>query len=113
MKFKNQPIYKDKLFGLSKVYSHSDVKYDKISTLIEVEEDKGGKLVNGFCIRTGVNIPFDISNPFSKEAYKSWSQFKNETYPEKFCHYSGEKSNGETCFKTPVLRKYYAESKRG
>jgi len=36
----------------------------------------------GYCIRTGVRIPFDPSRPFSYEAYQSWAIFENWNYPE-------------------------------
>lgn len=65
----------------------------------------------GFCIRTGVNIPFNIKAPFSDTAYKSWKRYGNENYKEKYCHYSGEKSNGETCLKSPILKKNWKEAK--
>ena len=55
----------------------------------------------GYCIRTGAKIPFNPKQPFSKQAYQSWSKFKNEEYAEKYCHYSGEPYNGETCLKHP------------
>lgn len=51
---------------------------------------------NGFCIRTGVTIPFNIKKPYSDTAFKSWQRFANEDYKEKFCHFSGEKCEGET-----------------
>jgi len=31
----------------------------------------------GFCIRTGVNIPFNIKAPYSDIAYKSWRRYGN------------------------------------
>ena len=64
----------------------------------------------GYCIRTGVNIPFDIKHPFSPEAYNSWSRFGNPDYREKYCHFSGEESNGETSFNKPILNKYWKKA---
>ena len=49
--------------------------------------------------------------PFSQKAYKSWQKFKNEEYPEKYCHYSGEPSYGETSFSKPILKKNWRKSK--
>jgi hypothetical protein len=57
----------------------------------------------GFCIRTGVKIPFNLKKPFSESAYKSWVQHKKLNYPEKFCHRTGKESNGRTSMKVPVL----------
>jgi hypothetical protein len=64
----------------------------------------------GFCIRTGVKIPLNPKAPFSAEAYKSWSKFGNEDFVEKYCHYSGEPSNGETSMRRPILRKNWKKA---
>lgn len=64
----------------------------------------------GYCIRTGVEIPFNIEKPFCYEAYKSWSKFENSDYPEKYCHFSGEPTNGETCFNRPILKKNWKKA---
>lgn len=64
---------------------------------------------SGYCIRTGTIIDFNLKSPFCKSAYESWSQFKNKEYPEKYCHYSGEASNGETSFSKPVLKKNWGK----
>lgn len=65
----------------------------------------------GYCIRTGTPIPFNIERPLSEDAYRSWSKFSNPDYPEKYCHFSGEPSNGETTFSRPVLNKNWARAK--
>jgi phosphatidylserine/phosphatidylglycerophosphate/cardiolipin synthase-like enzyme len=65
----------------------------------------------GFCIRTGVEIPFDNKNPLCKEALKSWNKYKDPTYPEKFCHFSGEPSFGETSFGFPIMNKNWKKAK--
>ncbi|MDQ0638168.1 hypothetical protein QF042_001733 [Pedobacter sp. W3I1] len=65
----------------------------------------------GFCIRTGVNIPFNLKAPYSDTAYKSWKRYGNENYKEKYCHYSGEISDGETSLKSPILKKNWKEAK--
>ncbi len=58
----------------------------------------------GFCIRTGEPIPFNPDRPLSPAAYRVWSQYGDPFYPEQFCHFSGESSNGETCVARPILR---------
>lgn len=57
----------------------------------------------GYCIRTGVEIPFDPSRPFSYEAYQSWAIYQNWNYPEKYCHKTGKYSNGRTSMANPIL----------
>jgi len=62
---------------------------------------------NGYCIRTGQTIPFNIERPLSSEAYRTWSSFSNPDYPEDYCHYSGEASYGKTSYNRPVLQQYW------
>jgi hypothetical protein len=66
---------------------------------------------NGFCIRTGVSIPFDIEKPMCYEAFKSWSKYGDPNYPEKYCHFSGEISNGDTSISRPILKKNWKKAK--
>lgn len=64
----------------------------------------------GYCIRTGVQIPFNPERPYCDKAFDSWSRFKDPTYPEKYCHYSGEK--GDTSMEKPILRKNWNAAKK-
>lgn len=57
----------------------------------------------GYCIRTGVEIPFNPNRPFCASAYDSWSYYKNPDYPENYCHKTGRKSNGRTSYHKPIL----------
>ena len=57
----------------------------------------------GFCIRTGIQIPFDVKRPYCLEAYRSWVMFENWNYQENFCHRTGKESNGRTSMANPVL----------
>jgi hypothetical protein len=65
----------------------------------------------GFCIRTGVQIPFNQKHPMCDKAFQSWEKFSNDEYPEKYCHFSGEQTNGETTFSRPILRKNWNKAK--
>jgi hypothetical protein len=67
---------------------------------------------NGYCIRTGVEIPFNIERPLCYNAYKSWSKFEDGDYPEKYCHFSGEPSHGKTCFNKPILKKNWKKAQK-
>jgi hypothetical protein len=64
----------------------------------------------GFCIRTGVQIPFNIEKPMCEDAFKTWSYFGNPDFPEAYCHYSGEKSEGITTFNKPILHKNWKKA---
>lgn len=65
----------------------------------------------GFCIRTGAQIPFDPKNSLCKEALKSWNKYKDPTYPEKYCHFTGEQSYGETSMEFPIMKKNWKKAK--
>ena len=65
----------------------------------------------GYCIRTGIPIPFDIEKPLCYEAFQVWNQYGDPDYPEQFCHFSGEKSNGQTSVNRPILNKYWKQAK--
>lgn len=96
--FEKKPVYQGNF--LSTKFLRSDVIIDC---------DDNFELMNskkfGYCIRTGVKIQFDIMKPYSAEAYKNWAKYSNPNYKEKYCHYSGEPSNGETSLSKPVLKK--------
>ena len=95
-------------------YVKSHLKVDDFpEPPVDQQSDKGGPGENkpqGFCIRTGVRIGFNPKQPFSKKAFESWNRFKDENYPEKYCHFSGEPSNGETSFSRPILKKNWAKA---
>lgn len=74
-------------------------------------EKKSDTSKNGFCIRTGVTIPFNVEKPMSYDAYKSWSKYGDKDYPEKFCHFSGEASDGKTSVNKPILAKNWKKAK--
>ena len=64
----------------------------------------------GYCIRTGVEIPFNIEKPMSYEAYKKWSDYGDQDYKEKLCHFTGEPSHGETSVSKPILKKNWKKA---
>lgn len=66
----------------------------------------------GYCIRTGVEIPFNPERPLCYDAYRVWSEFENYEYPENFCHFSGEPSHGETSVGYPILRKNWRKARK-
>lgn len=66
---------------------------------------------HGYCIRTGTKIPFNIDKPMTYEAFKSWNKYGDRDYSEKYCHFSGEPSNGETSVAKPILKKNWKKAK--
>ncbi|MCQ2606150.1 MAG: phospholipase D family protein [Bacteroidales bacterium] len=126
--FKKEPVFEDKMFGLKKEYKESLVTDDRIDEFFKDssqfekglykqkvtrtnENVQNSSFVKGYCIRTGVEIPFNPQMPMCEEAYKSWSRYKDENYKEKYCHFSGEPSNGETSFAKPILKKNWSAAK--
>lgn len=64
-----------------------------------------------YCIRTGEKIPFNLNQPYTNKAFRTWQNFANPDYPEYYCHSTGEECKGETSFKSPILRKNWKEAK--
>lgn len=96
---------------VKKVTADTPPKTEKKSVEIKQSNTKSLDKQTGFCIRTGVSIPFDIEKPLSYEAYKKWSEYGDPDYSEKFCHFSGEPSNGETSVRQPILKKNWKKAK--
>lgn len=86
---------------------------EEVNNLLRISEASASSKADstGFCIRTGKQIPFNVKRPFSAEAFSEWNKYGDEFYPEKYCHYSGEKSHGETCFDKPILSKNWKKAK--
>lgn len=106
----------DKPFELSNSITLQNTIDKKTETIIQQPTVKSEtKKINdkqtGYCIRTGVEIPFNVEMPMGYEAFKSWSKYSNPDYAEKFCHFSGEPSNGETSVNKPILKKNWKKAK--
>ena len=120
--YENVPVFEKKLLGLSKEYlgfknvlNKVDRKKRGIQEVIddvieEVKLKEGTKM--GFCIRSGEPIPFNLKMPLSVKSYKTWSYFKDENFQEKYCHVTGEPSDGKTSFARPVLHKNWSKAKQ-
>ena len=76
------------------------------------ESEKQNQMPQGFCIRTGQSIPFDVMRPLSGAAFNSWAQFGDGDYPEAFCHFTGEPSYGDTSYHRPILQKNWRKAKK-
>lgn len=76
----------------------------------DVKPKKAAATLMGYCIRTGEEIPFNRDEPMSPKAFKSWVRFEDEEYPEKYCHFSGEPSEGQTSMAKPILKKNWKKA---
>ena len=86
--------------------------YEPEELLLVPKSPTKKKHSGGYCIRTGEEIKFDLKKPFSETSFKSWNRFKNPEFKEKYCHFSGEESNGETNFSRPILKKNWTKAKK-
>jgi len=120
--FKNKPEYEKKNLGFSTRYTKSNNEIDLLTEMYlstsknVVKINKPAPSIsttknNAYCIRTRTPIAFNIDKPYSDAAYESWSKYKNEDFKEKYCHFSGEESNGETTKAKPILKKHWKEAK--
>lgn len=124
--FKSSPRFEKINLGLSKIYKGSSMEIDKTEAFFKQKKDSSIPAKKfeqsytapisqskplGYCIRTAKPIPFNTKRPFSDEAFVSWSKFSNPDYAEKYCHFSGEPSNGETTFSKPILKKNWSKAK--
>jgi hypothetical protein len=113
--YHNEAQFESQFLGLSKKYTESKVQVNKLEDLFgqkkAVAERKDLEQRMGYCIRTGVKIPFNINLPLSADAFESWTRYKNKDFTEKYCHFSGELSNNQTSFSKPILTKNWAQAK--
>lgn len=121
--FLKEPKFESTMLGLSSRYTNSIIETDKLSDFfsnrLKTENSfkkdtfipKQTTKQMGFCIRTGTQILFNPKHPMCDTAFQSWEKFKNSEYPEKYCHFSGEQTNGETTFSKPLLRKNWNKAK--
>jgi phosphatidylserine/phosphatidylglycerophosphate/cardiolipin synthase-like enzyme len=96
----------DEAYRLIRISEEMIVSVEKVIVKDKSIENKLDKLT-GYCIRTGVQIPFSIEKPMSYDAFKSWSKYGDKNYQETYCHFSGEESKGETSVNKPILKKYW------
>jgi phosphatidylserine/phosphatidylglycerophosphate/cardiolipin synthase-like enzyme len=96
---------------VKKVTAETPPKTEKKTVELKQFHTKTSDKQIGFCIRTGIAIPFNVNEPMIPEAFKSWGKFGNPEYKEKYCHFSGELSNGETSVSKPILKKNWKKAK--
>ncbi|MCD8408530.1 phospholipase D family protein [Tenacibaculum dicentrarchi] len=125
--FEQKPVFEKKNLLSSRKYVKSEIEVDKLSDFFKnvsykkVYKKKEQNVTkteiltkaenSGFCIRTGKKIPFNIEKPMNYEAFKMWNKYKDADYSEKYCHFSGELSDGKTSVNKPVLNKNWKKSK--
>ncbi|WP_111309714.1 phospholipase D family protein [Confluentibacter sediminis] len=125
--FEKKPVYEKKNILSSKKYIKSEIETDKLSDFFNNKsynkifkkntQKKESKTTDnikneiGYCIRTGKEIAFNIEKPMEYEAFKMWNKYKDPDFPEKYCHFSGELSNGKTSVNKPILNENWKKAK--
>ncbi|WP_395074801.1 phospholipase D family protein [Flavobacterium sp.] len=74
------------------------IRHERLEKHYEIKQDQ-----QGYCIRTGERIPFNVNMPYSSNAYRIWKSFNNEFYEEAYCHKTGKQSFGRTSMRSPIL----------
>jgi phosphatidylserine/phosphatidylglycerophosphate/cardiolipin synthase-like enzyme len=82
-----------------------------IAEVPKAKQEQSKDKQKGYCIRSGVEISFNPERPLSYEAFQIWNQFGDIDYPERYCHFSGEQSKGETSVRRPILWKNWQKAK--
>lgn len=65
----------------------------------------------GFCIRCGVDLPFNPTKPLCKKCFSSWAEWEDEDYREKCCHCCGKENR--TSMAKPLCYSCYKEFAKG
>lgn len=79
-----------------------ETKSPKLSKIKKSQENNFTKST-GYCIRTGIEIPFNPDQPMCRSAWQTWNMFQDPYYPEQYCHRTGKKSYGNTSMANPIL----------
>ena len=69
-------------WGCTEFWSEPSCGYKKDIEAAEEPRD-------GFCIRCRAALPADPEQPYCNRCYRSWNQYKDEGYEEKYCHTCG------------------------
>ena len=103
----------EKFYGFKKSKEKSDKRLDDFPEELELGstessrperkiEKKDSK--TGYCIRSGIEIPFNPKQPMTKTSWKTWNQYGDSDFPENYCHKTGRKSNGKTSMRNPIMK---------
>jgi len=122
--YDKRPVFEKKNILSGWKYVGSEVEEDRVSDFFGIKsykkvfkKEKPARKERlhesmGYCIRTGKEIPFNIEKPLDYEAYKMWSKYNDPDYPEKYCHFSGENSDGNTSVNRPILNRNWKKAKQ-
>lgn len=55
---------------------------------------------DGYCIRGGEKIPYDVTHPLCRQHYEVWREHSDPDYKEHYCHHCGKRFR--TSFSRPL-----------
>lgn len=90
---------------VEKPYESKQHKTSKVQIDNETKSTEKFDKQNGYCIRCGVDLKLNPEQPLCFNCYKSWEEYSNPTYKEKFCHICGKES--DTSYGKPICYSCY------
>lgn len=87
--------YVDDILGESKPLQYELKKVEKqvmAPKKIENKRESSTKLVSGYCIRCGNEMPINPEKPLCSKCYPIWAKYSDPEYHEKYCHVCGKES---------------------
>ncbi|MBL6445670.1 phospholipase D family protein [Fulvivirga sp. 29W222] len=87
------------------------LKSDRLEVaLVSNNHDTSDEPINGHCIRCNGEIPYDLGKPLCFNHYRTWANFGDYEYPEKYCHTCGGSTHGKTSMMYPQCSKCFKNS---
>ena len=76
---------------------------------IRAEKNAASTATMGYCIASGASIPLNVVKPMAYASYKKWVDETggDPKAPMKYCHFSGEASDGKTSVSRPILKQHW------
>ena len=76
---------------------------------VKPKKEAGAKGKDGYCIATAEPIPLNVVKPMAYGAYKAWMSATSgdAKAPMKYCHFSGEATNGRTSVERPISKEHW------
>lgn len=105
----DEDIFNDAIYETHSIFKASKPIVKKESKITEIKQAYSkSKPSKGLCLRCGDNIKYNISSPYCKECFSSWSYFNNNSFTEKYCHACGKKE--KTSMDKPLCHDCFIES---
>ena len=83
--------------------------YKEVQRLVTISSQALAVPAERFCIRCGVVLPANSTQPYCNHHFKIWNRYKNEEYEEKYCHICGDEHTAT--FKKPACLACYRKYK--